>query len=177
MGQRRLVTGVREGRATVLSDGPVPTEHQFAAVPGMTSAVLWTTAPQPEIDVAEAAPAGVYWHPAPGGTVLAVVDFAPDSVMAQPDFDFASAGAEQMQHLPGLAERFEQDNPGMHTTETVDYAIVQQGNIWLELEAGEPSLLEAGDVVIQQRTRHAWRNRSSEPARVVFVLIGTDRQR
>ncbi|MCE3555811.1 cupin domain-containing protein [Pseudonocardia sp. RS11V-5] len=141
----------------------------------MTSAVLWTTAPNPEIDVEEAAPPGVSWHPGPGHTVLAVVDFPPDSVMAQPEFDFASAGAEQMQHLPGLAERFERDNPGMHTTQSVDYALVLQGKVWLDLGDGDPSLLAAGDVVIQQRTRHAWRNQGTDPARVAFVLIGTDR--
>ncbi|MEU1275675.1 cupin domain-containing protein [Streptomyces sp. NPDC005799] len=172
---RRLVTGLREGRSTVLSDGPVPTEHEYKAVPGMTSAVIWATAHSPEVDITEAAPAGTSWHPAPGHTVLGVVDFPPDSLMATPGFDFAAAGAEQLQHLPGLAERMEPDNPGMHFTESVDYAVVLRGTIWLELEDGEPTPLTAGDIVVQQRTRHAWRNRGTESARMAFVLIGTDR--
>lgn len=176
MAIRRLVTGQREGKARVLSDGPVPTEHSFAAIPGMTSAIIWTTAPAPAVDVEEAAPVGIPAHPEPGHTLMFVVDFPPDSVMADPSFDGAAAGAEQMHHLPGLAERFERDNPGMHTTDTVDYGIVLQGKIWLELDDGETTLLEAGDVVVQQRTRHAWRNRGTEPARLAFVLVGTDRQ-
>lgn len=176
MAQRRLVTGRNAGRSVVLSDGTVPTEHRYGAVPGMTSAVVWTTGVHPEVDVKEAAPVGVSAHPAPGHTVLLVVDFPPDSVMMQPEFDGAAAGAEQAQHLPGLAERFEVDNPGMHTTDSVDYGIVLQGTIWLELEDGEPTRLDAGDVVVQQRTRHAWRNPGTEIARMAFVLIGTDRE-
>lgn len=172
---RRLVTGRRAGKSVVLSDGPVPTEHHFEALPGMMSAIIWATAPSPEVDVEEAAPVGTPAHPAPGHTVMSVVDFPPDSVMAQPGFDPAAADAEQFKHLPGLAERFEVDNPGMHTTASVDYGVVLQGRIWLELDDGEQALLQAGDVVVQQRTRHAWRNRGSENARMAFVLVGTDR--
>lgn len=172
---RRLVTGQRAGKAMVLSDGPVPTEHHFKAVPGMMTALIWTTTPMPEVDIEEAAPVGTSLHPAPGHSQLLVVDFPPDSVMTSPDFDPMAAGAEQAQYLPGLAERSEPDNPGMHTTETVDYAIVLQGKIWLQLEEGEPTPLEAGDVAIQLRTRHAWRNPGTEAARMAFVMVGTDR--
>ncbi|MFD6059494.1 cupin domain-containing protein [Rhodococcus wratislaviensis] len=173
---RRLVTGRRSGKSVMLSDGRVPTEHHFESVPGMTSAIIWSTAPMPAVDLEEAAPVGIPAHPAPGHTVMAVVDFPPDSVMAQPGFDPAAAGAEQLQHLSGFAERFELENPGMHTTDTVDYCIVLQGKIRLELDDGEQTLLEAGDIVVQQRTRHAWRNLGSETARMAFVLIGTDQE-
>ena len=172
---RRLVTGRRAGNAVVLNDGPVPTEHRFAALPGMMSAIVWSTASPPEVDVEEGAPVGTSDHPAPGHTVFSIVDFPPDSMMVQPGFDPAALGAEQLQHSLGLAERFEVDNPGMHTTDSVDYAIVLQGKTWLDLDDGEPTLLEAGDIVVQQRTRHAWRNLGSEVARMAFVLIGTDR--
>ena len=176
MAIRRLVTGKRAGKSVVLSDGPVPTEHHFEAVPGMASAIIWQTAPSPEVDVDEAAPVGTPAHPGPGQTVLMVVDIPPDSVMAAPDFDGAAAAAEQIEHLPGLGERFEVDNPGMHTTDSVDYGIVLQGKIWLDLDDGEPTLLEAGDAIVQQRTRHAWRNLGSETARMAFVLVGTGRK-
>ena len=33
----------------------------------------------------------------------------------------------------------------------------------------------AGDIVIQNGTRHGWRNHSTEPATMAFVLIGTER--
>ncbi|MGQ4615959.1 cupin domain-containing protein [Nocardia sp. R7R-8] len=172
---RRVVTGRRAGRSLVLSDGPVPTEHRFEAIPGMSSAIVWTTAPSPAVDVEEAAPEGTTAHPAPGHTLMFVVDFPPDSVMAEPGFDPVAAGTEQLHHLPGLAERFEAENPGMHTTDSVDYGIVLQGRIWLELDDGNQAALEAGDIVIQQRARHAWRNKGRETARMAFVMVGTDR--
>ncbi len=75
--------------------------------------------------------------------------------------------------VPGLAELFEPDNPGMHTTPTVDYGVVLEGEIVLDLDAGETTLLRPGDVVVQNGTRHAWRNPGTRPATVFFVLIGT----
>lgn len=56
--------------------------------------------------------------PPPGGTNLMFITFPPDAVMMSPGFDPAAAGAEYMQVLPGLAEKFEMDHPGMHTTDS-----------------------------------------------------------
>ena len=76
---------------------------------------------------------------------------------------------------PGLGERFEPN--GMHTTPTVDYGIVLDGEIWLELDEGRTTLLRQHDVVIQNGTRHAWRNKSERAATVAFVLIGAHAER
>ena len=64
----------------------------------------------------------------------------------------------------------EDDNPGMHTTDTIDYGIILSGEIDLELDEGEVHL-GPGDVVVQRGTRHAWRNRGSEPCKIAFILI------
>ncbi|WP_033308817.1 hypothetical protein RFN58_41440 [Streptomyces iakyrus] len=48
------------------------------------------------------------------------------------------------------------------------------GEIVLELDDGHCASLSAGDIVIQNGTRHAWRNRSDQPATVAFVLIGVE---
>jgi hypothetical protein len=32
-----------------------------------------------------------------------------------------------------------------------------------------------GDVIVQNGTRHAWRNRGTEPAAILSVMIGADR--
>ena len=61
-------------------------------------------------------------------------------------------------------------HPGMHRTETVDYAIVLEGEIWAVMDEGE-TLMRAGDVLIQRGTNHAWANRSNATARIAFVLI------
>jgi quercetin dioxygenase-like cupin family protein len=74
--------------------------------------------------------------------------------------------------LPGLIESFEPDHPGMHTTATIDYGIILEGEMWLELDNGQSRLVKAGDIVIQNGTRHAWRNKSERIARALFVMIG-----
>ena len=58
----------------------------------------------------------------------------------------------------------------MHRTETVDYAIVLEGEIVAMLDDSE-TVLRAGDILIQRGTNHAWANRSGKPARICFVLI------
>jgi mannose-6-phosphate isomerase-like protein (cupin superfamily) len=110
--------------------------------------------------------------PGPGETIALTVTFPPASVYADPGFDPAAAGAEQLEATPGLAELFEPDAPGMHTTPTVDYGVVLKGEIVLDLDGGEVATLGPGDIVVQNRTRHAWRNPGTEPATVFFVLIG-----
>ena len=92
--------------------------------------------------------------------------------LTDPDFDFATALAEADELVPDLVAVLEPDNPGMHTTDSVDYGIVLSGELELELDDGETTTVRPGTVVIQRGTRHAWRNRSDEPARVAFVLVG-----
>lgn len=77
----------------------------------------------------------------PGGTVLRIVDFAPGT------------------------------RSPMHRTSSVDYGIVLEGEIELELDSGEVKRLSAGDVVVQRGTNHAWVSRSDRWARIAFVLI------
>ena len=60
----------------------------------------------------------------------------------------------------------------MHKTNTVDYAVVYEGEIWLELDDGKAVHLERGDVVVQNGTRHAWRNKGTKPVTMMFFLNG-----
>lgn len=175
---RRIVTGERNGKSVVVSDGPVENSHDYAAVPGFRTTLAWaTTEAEPRLPfdgrdpVAENASA----LPAPHGTRVIVVQFPPDSVMAAPGFDGAAAGAEYAQYLPGLAETFDTDGSGFHRTQTVDYDVILSGELWLELDDGEVRHLKAGDIVIQNGTRHAWRNRTETPAVMLSVLIGAAR--
>lgn len=59
----------------------------------------------------------------------------------------------------------------MHVTDTVDYAIMLEGEVHLVLDT-EETLLVAGDTVVQRGTMHAWQNRSTLPARMVFINLG-----
>ena len=61
--------------------------------------------------------------------------------------------------------KFNDDDWGMHTTDTVDYDVILSGELWMELDDGVEVHLKPGDCVIQNGTRHAWQNRS-QPAHV-----------
>jgi quercetin dioxygenase-like cupin family protein len=58
----------------------------------------------------------------------------------------------------------------MHRTETIDYIIVIAGEIEMVMDDSTVTL-RAGDTMIQRGTNHAWFNRSTEVARVAFVLV------
>jgi uncharacterized cupin superfamily protein len=61
-------------------------------------------------------------------------------------------------------------HPLMHRTQTIDYAVVLEGELTLILDE-EDVTLKAGDVVIQRGTSHAWSNRSDKKCRILYVLI------
>jgi quercetin dioxygenase-like cupin family protein len=60
----------------------------------------------------------------------------------------------------------------MHTTPTVDYGIVLDGEIWLELDDDKTIHLKEHDIVVQNGTRHARRNKGGKPVTMAFILIG-----
>ncbi len=163
---RRVVTGhTPEGRSTIVSDEPAPqvTPGAFADV---GSTVLWVTdrAPASNAGNDDAAPGGVrnpVPPPAPGGTIFRIVDFAPASRGVAP-----AAGLSGVHHTEERSAR----HPGFHQTDTVDYALVLEGEVWAILDEAE-TLLKAGDVLIQRGTYHAWDNRSDHVCRIAFVLI------
>jgi uncharacterized cupin superfamily protein len=70
----------------------------------------------------------------------------------------------------GLTGQSDSKHAGMHRTRSVDYAVVMDGEIDMILDDGEVHL-EAGDVLVQQGTDHAWVNRGARPCRIAFVLI------
>jgi hypothetical protein len=164
---RRVVTGhTPDGRATILQDGPAPQVSPGAA-PGAGSTVLWVTdrAPASNAGDADMAPGGETIPIAPrarGGTVFRIVDFMPGVASRFTE----SSGVQQ------TADRSAR-HAGFHKTDTVDYAIVLEGEIWAVLDDAE-TLLRAGDVLIQRGTFHAWDNRSTAVCRIAFVLIDAE---
>lgn len=176
MKTRRVVTGVGvNGKSQVLMDGPVPRTVDFKSTQGYAAALVWSTAvgaPMPTgANIIDRSPE-VSFVPSVGEALVMIVTFPPDSIMMRADFDAAAFGAEFAQRLPGLAEAFESDHPGMHTTNTVDYDIVLEGEVTLELDDGQEVLLHKHDVVVQHGNRHAWRNKSDKSATLMFVLTG-----
>lgn len=178
MSIRRVVTSHdAAGRSILAEDAPVRRSHDYKHISGFSTALVWSTQRMPAVpdEGMDPTQAATSFVPEPGGTRFIVVTFPPDSVMMRESFDPVAAGQEYMENLPGLAERFEMDNPGMHTTDSVDYGILLDGEIWLELDDGKQVHLKGHDMVIQNGTRHAWRNKSDKPATIAFVLIGAQR--
>lgn len=99
-----------------------------------------------------------------------IVQFPPKTAFI--GIDPVAAGEEERRVLPGLAELFDPARPGFHATPTIDQAILLQGEIWLELDEGQETLVRAGDVVIQNGTPHAWHNRTDKPAIIAAFMLG-----
>ena len=172
---RRVVTGIDErGKSVVVHDGIPPRTKTRQHTPGFSMSLAWATSANAENkskDITEHVSSVV---PKPGESSVHIVTFPPDSVFADATFNPAAAIEEHSKEAPGLFEYFEPDNPGMHTTPTIDYAFVLEGEIWLELDDGKVTHLKQHDFVVQNGTRHAWRNRTGKPATIAFVLIGRD---
>ena len=167
---RRIVTGVNgAGRSCILSDTLLPTA---AVAPGeRVRAGLWTTdaAPSSNAGTHDPVPDGVITRTPPahrGGSVIRVTDFAPDTQGAYSAEDLRRRGCKT------TPERSAQ-HPGFHATDTVDYAMCVEGEIWAVLDDDE-TLMRPGDVLIQRGTYHAWSNRSDRACRMLFVLIDAE---
>ena len=65
------------------------------------------------------------------------------------------------------------NHPHMHRTETVDYVIVIEGEIEMDMDDSTVKL-KAGDIMVQRGTNHAWANRGKMRARVAFVLVDAE---
>ena len=77
--------------------------------------------------------------------------------------------------MEDLAKHFDPDDPGMHTTDTIDYVVILGGSAELELDDGRKEVVQTGDCVVQRGTRHAWRVTSDEPLILAATLIGARR--
>jgi|TARA_B100000315_G_scaffold260662_1_gene323807 ethanolamine utilization protein EutQ (cupin superfamily) len=108
----------------------------------------------------------VVLHPPQNGTILRIIEFGPEDPAQLRTLDGKSAFA-RMGAVHAVIENAR--HPLMHRTDSVDYAIVLEGEITMLLDDTE-YLLKAGDVVVQRGTNHAWSDQSKYPCHR-FVLI------
>ena len=141
---RRVVTGHDAGNvAKVLIDAPATNLKNPES--GIRSTLMWITDQNPaDIAIGEKAEDMgariVGTAPPANGTRFCVIDFPPGN------------------------------HPHMHRTETVDYVIVIEGEIDMDMDDSTVKL-KAGDIMVQRGTNHAWANRSNARARLAFVLV------
>jgi quercetin dioxygenase-like cupin family protein len=139
---RRIVTGHDDaGRSVFTSDGPVPAVWGPPGTSQFVEIYATTAAPAP-IAATEPEPtdAPLIVAPPPQGTVFRI------NVMA-----------------PGMVAT-------MHRTESVDFAMVLEGEVVLVLDEGE-TVMRPGDTVVQRGTSHGWENRGDVTCRMLFVLV------
>ena len=172
-----MVTGQDgTGRSLVVSDEEVE-PVRLRLMPGTEFHRLWGSDAAPTLPTDGTAPRAPGYFPTGAGYRFAFLTLPPHSDRLPADIDVAAAIEEIQATLPGLLEAMEPEHPGMHTTDTVDAALVTAGEVVLELDDGVEVDLYAGDCVIQNGTRHAWHNRSDQPAVIFCALLGAQRVR
>lgn len=174
-GLRRVVTGVdADGRSCILSDG-APTK--VMGVEGVERATqLWRTEGGREIPLtAETTEMemGLPYPPTPDRALFALIEIPPG--------DLAKTGgierlAEMGEHFKdAMASVKEKRHPGMHVTDTIEYAVMLEGELTLILDK-EETVLRAGDFLIQGGVAHSWANHTKKPAKLLGVQLGAVRR-
>jgi hypothetical protein len=143
---RRVVTGHDDkGSAKAIIDGPAQNVRGGSS-PGQFTTLMWSTDAMPcDMPIGETAEdmgsRKLGTYPPINGTRFMIAEYPPGN------------------------------HPRMHRTETIDYIVVLDGEIDMEMDEGRMVTLRRGDVMIQRGTYHSWINRSSEVCRMAFVLI------
>jgi quercetin dioxygenase-like cupin family protein len=140
---RRVVTGHENTTAKVIIDGPATNEKYPDA--GMISTLMWATDAMPAdiaigTSIEDVGNRTLGSAPPVNGTRFAILDFPPGNTAVT------------------------------HRTETLDYVIVLEGEIEMDMDDSTVTL-KAGDVLIQRGTNHTWMNRSQQRARIAVVLV------
>ncbi|MBF4516927.1 cupin domain-containing protein [Flavobacterium sp. ANB] len=172
---RRIVTGHdADGKAIIISDAAPERTYMIGGPKGAKFHEVWNTQQSPALidnNLEEPQENNLVLGPPKGGTRIRVIDFPPEGeeirnlTKDEANKHFKSMGGEE-------ASKAGQDaaHPLMHRTETIDYGIVLEGELTLIVDRGERTI-NAGDIIIQRGTNHAWANRSGKNCRVAFILI------
>ncbi len=157
---RRVVTGHDEdGRSVVVFNDVHDYKRRIQ---------IWTTEGSPADNsgaATDAAQRETRLEAPPQGSMFWLVELPPSQEIAP---EAAAATAERLAAEGAVTHS--DGRPGMHTTRTIDYMVVLDGEVTLLLDEGEVTLHKY-DTVVQRGTAHHWENRGTEPARLAFVLL------
>lgn len=169
---RRIVTGTDAGgKAAIVSDSEI-TADTLALMPGAGFLSIWGGDAAPTLPSDGAVPKPGTWFPPATGYRVQMITIPPAGAAPPAGLDMTAALAEANAKVPGLMDRMDPDNPGMHQTDTIDFVYVVSGRCVLELADGDRTDVNAGDIVVQNGTRHAWRVPHDEPCTVLSISIG-----
>jgi mannose-6-phosphate isomerase-like protein (cupin superfamily) len=172
MDVRRVVTGHNaSGKSMFISDEAV-TPVETTIMPGFAAHLLWGADKTPQFPDDGSMPEWRTYLPPIGGFRFGMITVPPHTVPppAPPDLEAALAEAEAK--LPGLLSYLDPSDPGMHATDTIDFELVLEGTVVLELDDGAEVTLHPGDTVVQNGTRHRWKNPGDTPARLAVFTCG-----
>jgi hypothetical protein len=171
-----VVTGIdSQGASVFVSDDDVA-PLTVELMPGASVVKVWGV-DEPVVLPIDGKPslAPQYMPPAHGFRFVVVTLGSEDATLPA-DLDLAAAQTEMEQKLPGLAALMEPDHPGTHTTDSVDWDVIISGEVWLEVDNGERTLLRTGDSVVLNGTRHSWHNESDQPCTMISAVVGAERR-
>lgn len=167
-----MVTGHdTNGKAVFASDEAVE-PVVLAAMPGSEFHRLWGADTAPSFPDDGAPPPQPTYFPPVGGFRFGMFTIPPEGGPAPQIDDLAAAMAEIEDKLPGMLRYMEPGAPGMHTTNTIDFEVILAGSCVLELDDGAEVTLNVGDTVVQNGTRHRWKNPGTEPCHLAVFLVG-----
>jgi mannose-6-phosphate isomerase-like protein (cupin superfamily) len=170
-GVRRIVTGTNEnGRDVFVSDDEL-TGSLVALMPGAESHALWSSDQIPTVPADGREPRSAGYFPPPGGFRFRIFTHAPHSDALAADVS-AHDLAQLESESPGLVDRLTSHGDGMHANDSIDIVIILEGQLEYEIDDGAVRTVNAGDVIVQNGTRHRWRNRTAQPARLLIALMG-----
>jgi mannose-6-phosphate isomerase-like protein (cupin superfamily) len=174
MGVRRVVTGHdASGKSVFVSDEAVEPVRPVM-MPAAEFHLLWGGDKTPQFPDDGSMPEWHTYFPPIGGFRFGMFTVPPGiaGVPEEGSVNVEEALADVEAKLPGLIGYVDRSDPGMHTTDTIDFEVVLEGTVVLELDNGAEVTLHAGDTVVQNGTRHRWRNPGDSPARLALFICG-----
>ena len=172
---RRVVTGHDPSGRSVFAADEAVEPITVAAYPGWAFHALWGGDRTSVFPDDGSQPPWTTYFPGVEGFRFSLSTIPPEGIEPPEGIDVAAAAAEVERAMPGLLSHMEPDAPGMHTTDTIDLEVILSGEVILELDDGAERLLRAGEVVVQNGTRHRWRNPGPDPAVMAVFMLGARR--
>lgn len=155
---RLVVTGHSQDRSIIVSDAPVSTID--LAGPSVRAALLWGRDDVATFPDSGAMPPLSATLPPPGGCRFSTLTI--------------DAGANGEYHnfiVTAMGAMAEASYPGFHKTPSLDFIVVLDGELTLEVDADE-RVLRRGDFAVLNGVRHRWHNRGATAATLAAVMIG-----
>lgn len=170
---RRIVTGTRAGRSTVVTDELLDGVSRPDR-PGVRFWRMWGADSTTSFPADGSVPEHASFFPPHGGYRFVVTDLPPSGgEAAVPAADVPVEDLARAEALLGGA--LTGDPLAMHgTSDCVHLICILAGQVTMRMEDGSGAQLSAGDVVVQNGTRKEWINDGSVPVRMLAVFIGGD---